>query len=100
MSRLITDILGDVAGGTLVQLASDKLSEAAAAVAETGKGASVTIVLKLSNNNGSLFIDGKVGSKVPEAPIPRSIFFVDASGNLLRNDPNQLELPFQRNKVA
>ena len=101
MSRLVTDILGEIAGGALAERATDELAEATAAVIETRKAATVTITIKITpNGENSVFVDGEVKAKVPKTSMPRSIFFTDAGGNLLRNDPTQPELPFKVAKTA
>ena len=101
MARLITDILGEIAGGAFSDRATDELAEATAAVIESRKSGTVTLTIKITpNGENSVFVDGVVKSNIPKVAMPRSIFFTDAGGNLLRNDPLQPELPFKPAKVA
>jgi hypothetical protein len=97
MPRMFTDILGEIAGGRLVDSLSERLQEVVAAVGETRKVGKVTVELTVRpNGDHAVVITDKVSVKVPEAPHGDSVFFVVGSGDLTRKDPRQADLPLRR----
>lgn len=75
--------------------ASRALHDLVAAVRDTGKGGTMTITLKLGPLKGNvdqLVVAAQVAAKPPKSEPAAAIFYVDDAGNLVRNDPRQLEL--------
>jgi hypothetical protein len=104
--RPFAAILQEVGAGRLHDRVSEQLADVTAAVAATGKKGTVTLVVTVEPLKGgkskagitdTLVVTGKSAAKVPEGDdsAPTSVFFHDASGNLVRNDPNQPELPIR-----
>lgn len=80
-------------GGLAADL-GEKLAEVAIAVAETGKKGTLSLTLEISpNGQGQVKISDKLAAKPPSADTPEAFFYVDAKGNLTRNDPRQPQLP-------
>lgn len=70
------------------------LQDLVAAVTDTGKAGTLTLVLKVSSakSHGMVVIEDDVKVKKPQARAA-SLFYVDGEFNVRRNDPNQDELP-------
>lgn len=95
MKRPITDVIRDYRNGALVAMATDNLAEVTEAVRRTRKAGSVTIKLTLTPEAGSAHgvdVAGDVSVKLPRPTLPKALFFVDADGSLVRNDPAQADL--------
>lgn len=74
--------------------ATKKLREAVAAVKATGKAATVTVQVSIKpvgNIPNAIKADVKVNDSIPEEK-ESSMWFVDDSGGLHRNDPTQRPL--------
>jgi len=94
VARPFCEILGEISGGMLASRLSDELADLSAAVAATSKAGTLTLTVKLTPNGvNSVFVTGDVKAKAPADTMPKSIFFTTSSGDLLRNDPDQPELP-------
>lgn len=85
-------------GHTMIQLA-EHIHEAIAAVKQFGKPAVISLditvaTMKDQNNlvNPPVVISGEVSSKLPKAPPPLTLFFVDDDGNPTRNQIREPEL--------
>lgn len=81
--------------GTVHAEASRGLHDLTAAVRDTGKAGTMTITLKLAplkGNTDQLVIQAQVATKPPKSEPTSAIFYVDNSGNLVRNDPRQPEI--------
>jgi hypothetical protein len=77
--------------------ASALLREAVAAVKEHGKGAEVTVKLKITpvkNNPRIVQIEAKPSANIPQPEPTPAIFFADDQGGLHRNDPEQREFEY------
>jgi len=73
--------------------ASDKLAEVVEAVIRTGKKGEITLkIVMIKNGENSVKIDAECKAKVPEANIGSMIFFVEGSGGLRRDNPNQIKM--------
>lgn len=91
------DVLKQLAGGQVYTDLSDKLTETVLAVQETRKVGEVTIRLKIKpNGEHGVMIADEVKVKVPERPRGETMFFVNAAGHLMRNDPRQEVLPLRQ----
>jgi hypothetical protein len=75
--------------------ASRALHDLTAAVRDTGRKGSMSIVLQVQALKGStdqLVVSAQVTCKPPKSEPAASIFYADHSGNLVRNDPRQPEI--------
>lgn len=89
--RTAFDIVEDVARGGVVSKLTDALNAVALAVIDTGKKGKVNLELALSSSETDenvVVIDAKIRTATPEHDM-RSMFFVDRTGNLTREDPRQ-----------
>ena len=84
------------ARGRAHDTASKLLREATQAVKLTGRAATVTVQIKISqvkNNARMLQIGDKVTASIPEEKSD-SIWFTDDEGGLHRNDPEQMRIDY------
>lgn len=98
----ITDTLRQIRRGAGVEEATEQLSEVVQACLVTGKAGELTIKLKIkpdaavarqnSISSAQCEVEMIVTSKAPKLPIPKAIFFANAQGDLLRDDPEQAPL--------
>jgi hypothetical protein len=90
--------LNNIRGGGLALEASEALQEAVQRCQDTGKQATVTVVLTLKPNGatGQIHFTDKVTSKLPMLDKGTSIFFGTPDGNLTRDDPRQSAMDFVR----
>jgi hypothetical protein len=92
------DFLLSLERGALVLDLGDRLREvvqaveAAGAQGKTPKG-TLTLTLTVANDDGILIVRSAIGTKKPERPRPRAIYFATAEGDLTVKDPRQMALP-------
>lgn len=92
MARPFHEVLKEVDAGALLTLLSEKLAEVTAGVVDVEKPGELNLKISIKpNGTGTVFVDGKVTTKVPERPVETSIFFATPEGNLSRNSPKQEE---------
>lgn len=93
--NFIAMLQGKTGGVTLPKLDS-RLAELVEKVQETGKAGTLTYKLKIVPNakRGVRLLDN-VQTKLPEEEEGVSFFWIGQGGALLRNDPNQTELPLR-----
>ena len=92
--------LNELNGGKLMIQLAEEIHAAVAAVKLHGKPATVSLditisVIKDQNNlvNPAMMFAGEVTSKLPKAPPPLTLFFLDEDGNPTRNQaPRDPEL--------
>lgn len=91
--RPFADFLQAQSGGTLHDELSEKLHELIEAVQETGRGGSISLKVDVKpiagTDSHTLTVTDTVVMKAPKTERPKSIFFVDDTGNLSRSDPRQ-----------
>lgn len=93
--------LQEIGAGVFHARLSEQLQELTEAVVATGKKGTLTLQLVVAplkpGNVKNLVTTGKSVLKAPEddSEQPSSVFFVDADGNLTRDDPNQPTLPIR-----
>jgi len=93
--------LQEIAAGAFHTRVSEQLQDLVTAVTDTGKKGSLTLTLTVApikpGNTTNLVVTGTTAVKAPKSDddSPSSVFFHDNSGNLTRNDPNQLALPLR-----
>jgi hypothetical protein len=81
--------------GTAHAEASRGLHTLIAAVQTVGRKGGITITIEVSPLKGSdeqVVVSAQVAVKLPKQDATAAMFFVDKSGNLSRQDPNQLEI--------
>lgn len=94
--RPFAAILNDIRGGQVADDAAHAMQELVAAVVEHGKKGTLTlqiVVEPMKGNDEALAVSGDVTLKAPKATPKAAVFFTDADGNLLRDDPRQAALP-------
>lgn len=85
-------------GGELMNDLSAAFREVNGQVNLVGKPGTVTVVFKISparGVQGALVLSDDLSTKAPRVASRASIFYADAQNNLVRNDPNQHELPLK-----
>ncbi|ARF62860.1 hypothetical protein B1H20_16790 [Streptomyces violaceoruber] len=91
--RPFAAFLQEQSGGQLHDELSTRLHELIEAVRETGKAGAIALkidVKPIAGTDGrTVTVTDTVTSKVPKTERPKSIFFVDDTGNLSRTDPRQ-----------
>jgi hypothetical protein len=79
-------------GNTLEEL-SERLSQCVAASRDTGKASSLTLTLKIKpHRNGQYELTEKVAAKIPDPERGITLMFGTPDGNLVRDDPRQIQL--------
>ena len=97
MTRSVTDVLGDLAGGTTVVELNEALSAVVQAVRETGKVGSLSLSLKVKPNGAAgVIVEDEIKVRVPQVPRGETVFFATGDGSLVRSDPRQAELALRR----
>lgn len=91
--------LNDLNNGNVMIALAEAIHEAVAAVKQFGKPGVVSLDITVStmkdqNNlvNPPVVMSGEVTSKLPKAPPPLTLFFVDDDGNPTRNQAREPEL--------
>lgn len=93
--------LQEIGSGVLAARLAEQLQELTDAVVHTGKKGVLTLQITVAplkpGNVKNLVTTGATALKLPkdDADSPSSVFFVDADGNLTRDDPNQPTLPIR-----
>lgn len=91
--RPFTDTLNALRFGTLTEDLTKALNELTQKVADTGRSGDLTLKLSLKPGKGGqieVFDDIKV--KAPKEERGSSIMFATPEGNLMREDPRQLQI--------
>jgi hypothetical protein len=84
-------------GGAVLTDLADAMREVTEAVQLSGKAGGVTlrILVQPAGARGAIIIADDIKTTLPKLDKVTSIFFADDNGNLVRNDPNQRELPLR-----
>jgi hypothetical protein len=93
--RSFMQVLPELRNGALVHELTEAINEAVMAVADTQGVAKIQLNLTFKQGQGAhnaLAIADAVKLTLPKKKNLGSIFFADDSGNLTRNNPDQLEL--------
>jgi len=94
-SSFITLLQNHRQGGALNEL-GQALRTVADAAQLTGKPGGITLKVAIApTNSGAVEILDDIKITMPKAEKIGSLFFVGEDGNLLRNNPNQLEMPLR-----
>lgn len=79
--------------GSLLDRADRDLNELMDAIAETGRGGTLTLTLTVKvNKAGQIEIAPDVKTKSPRPDLGVGIYFVSDTGRLTRRDPNQMDI--------
>ena len=102
--KLITQVFGELQGGLFVKQASAELNELVDRVRETGKKGSISVTIEITpsgKENRIMTVKPKLTVKKPPAPETdnASVFFA-VRGDLVRDDPEQRQLPHVRSADA
>jgi hypothetical protein len=93
MGKLITEILGEIEGGTFVGDLSEALDKVVEAVMETNRAGKINIALTITpTGRASVKLDAAFSAKEPENTRASTTFFVGKNNQLQRNDPAQREM--------
>lgn len=93
----ITDLNG---GATAADL-DHQLREIVIKARETGKPGSLTLTLTVEPRGAdSVIVVARATQKLPKTEEPKNIFFVDESGELLREHPKQTTLQFKQQNAS
>jgi hypothetical protein len=80
--------------GVSLPLLDRELAALVRQVQDTGLAGTLTLKIKISpNSKKGIKVEDDLSVKAPKEKLGSSFFFADASGALLRNDPNQTTLP-------
>lgn len=93
--RPFTDVLRDIRKGRVVEAASDQLAEVVRGVLDTNKTGELTLKLSVKpqgKNDNAVVVSAKLSTKVPRGDLPDALFFADLEGDLLRDDPTQMRM--------
>lgn len=93
--RPITDILRDWRKGRVVDDLTDALAEVVKAVDATEKAGALTIKITVKPGKGGGWEKGlaiAIGTTIPRKDSPDGVFFSNADGDLVRDDPDQRPL--------
>lgn len=91
--RPFADFLREQSGGNTHDELSEALWDLVARVRDTGKKGTVSLTVTVAPMKGSdnvLVITDEIKLRVPEHDRKASLFYADKTGNLTRQDPNQL----------
>ena len=93
--HFIAMLQGKTSGVSLPELDAE-LAELVNEVRDTGRAGTLTYKVKVSRNaRAGVKIEDEVSVKLPKGEAGVSFFFVGDGGALLRNDPNQMDIPFK-----
>lgn len=91
-----TDVLGEIEAGQFLEDITKELRKLVNAVREVRKPGAIKLAFKISpTGRGSVEIDAKMDSTIPEHDRPATVFFMTPDGTLLRDDPAQIKLPLR-----
>lgn len=88
--KLFSDVMAELAHGDVNGLASERLAELTNAVEETGGKGKLVITIDVKKQNKMVIVSAAMKMSKPESALDETMFFVDAEGNLTREDPRQL----------
>lgn len=97
--RPFADWLAEQRNGHAAAELSEAFNDLVEAVAEFGKGGSLSLVVKVAPASKgdvvSVLVTDTVTLKAPEGERPQSVFFVDSDSNLTRQNPMSPSLPLR-----
>lgn len=94
--RSFADILRQLQSGRTWNELQDSLHEVCQAVATHRKPGEITLKLKITpNGETTVLVHDEIKVKAPEPPRANTLFFMTSDGGLVRDDPNQPDLPLR-----
>jgi len=93
--RPFTDVLRDMRNGKVVAAITEQLSEVVRAVGFTGKPGELLLTIKVKpqgQNDNLVIVSAAVKTKSPRPDMPDAMFYFDAEGDLLREDPTHVRM--------
>jgi hypothetical protein len=96
--RPFAAVLQDINHGAIADQLAHDVRDLVQAVRELGRKGSLTIKIEVAprkGNNSALNLTARRDLKLPQEEPVESVFFADAAGNLLRDDPRQPTLPLR-----
>lgn len=94
--KLLSELIATISTGDFDASATRELNKAVEAV-EAGHGtANVSIKLTIKKDGRMVVVTPTAKATVPPAPVPKSMFFVSARGELTEDDPKQTVLPLPK----
>lgn len=94
--RPFAAVLQDINGGTFADQLAHDVQDLVQAVRNQGRKGTLTIRLEATPRKGNtqaLNLVARRDLRLPQEEPVESVFFTDAQGNLLRDDPRQTALP-------
>lgn len=86
-------MLTELRGGEIEALASEKMREMLAAIAEHGGKGTLAVSFEVSRTeHGHIEVKPKVKMTKPEPAMRKGIFWMTEDGELTRRDPNQADI--------
>lgn len=95
MARPFTDILSDIRNGRIVAKATEQMQVLTKEVMRTQRPGSIDLKIVIKphdQDDGTVVLVPKLTVKMPQGDLPEGLFFTDADGSLLRDDPNKRPL--------
>jgi hypothetical protein len=96
--RPFADVLRDLGKGHVSDEMSVMLNELVQAVRDYGRKGTLTLtvdVMPVKGNTEMLAVAAQVTSKPPKSDPVSAIFYATSEGNLVRDDPRQMDLPLR-----
>lgn len=90
-----TDVLRAIRKGRVVDELTEQLAEVVKAVEATGKKGELVLKLTVQpqgKDDNAKKVSTKITAKLPQPDMPDALFFADAEGSLLRDDPTQTRM--------
>lgn len=91
--RPITDVLRDIRRGRVVDAATLELASIVRDAQSTGKPGELTLTITVTPDKADpdvIKVSCKVKGKSPRPDLPDGMFFANAEGDLLREDPKKV----------
>jgi hypothetical protein len=96
--RPFAAVLQDINNGAVADQLARDVQNLVQAVQELGRKGKLTVTLEVAPRKGNaaaLNLTARRDLKLPQEEPVESVFFADATGNLLRDDPRQMALPLR-----
>lgn len=87
-----SSVLEELAHGDVNRQASDQLGEVVRAVEATGKKGRIVVVIDVTKEGSKCVLDASIKTTKPQTGAPATMFFFGKDGEILRDDPRQLDM--------
>ena len=90
----IIQTLGRLHGGFFLGQATDAEQDLVRAIQDTGKAGTLILEIRIkpATRGGAMVVSGDIKVKKPSEPATETMMFANSSGELLADDPHQLQL--------